>query len=188
MWDHLTLNPTSYDMPNGYTGSYNYWDKNYSGTGSVSGAGPMTANGESLSGGLGDLTDGVIAANNWYIDEPPRGGEGPYVGWLYITPIITFNFGETVVVDSMTLYLDDANGYGGVNPPASVDINGTNYLVTDPASGAPFSVTFSGLNAIGSSLTLQLMLRLAHIPTGSTTTAGHDKQDFGSIIRQRYTP
>ena len=30
--------------------------------------------------------------------------------------------------------------------------------------------------------------RLAHIPTGSTTAAGCDKQDFGSMIRQRNTP
>ncbi len=30
--------------------------------------------------------------------------------------------------------------------------------------------------------------RLAHIPTGSTTAAGPDKQDFGSMIRHRNTP
>ena len=30
--------------------------------------------------------------------------------------------------------------------------------------------------------------RLAHIPTGSTIATGCDKQDFGSVIRQRNTP
>ena len=30
--------------------------------------------------------------------------------------------------------------------------------------------------------------RLAHIPTGSTTAAGCDKQDFGGMIRHRNTP
>ncbi|MFV2066020.1 MAG: hypothetical protein ACC645_03505 [Pirellulales bacterium] len=44
----------------------------------------------SLSGGLGDLTDGVIATENWYIVEPPDGPNGPYVGWNHgNTPVIS---------------------------------------------------------------------------------------------------
>ena len=50
---------TSYEMPNGggdaSGGTYNYWDGSYSGSGST------TTDAAALSGGLGDLTDGIIA-------------------------------------------------------------------------------------------------------------------------------
>src|SRR5438067_2130557 len=72
------LTPISYDMPNGFGrasgGMYNYWDKQYTGTGST-----MT-DGALLTGGLGDLTDGVIAGGHWYDVENIQ-GTGPYVGW-----------------------------------------------------------------------------------------------------------
>ena len=69
--------PTSYDMLNGQTGSFTYWDDSYNGTGSP------TTSGDLLTGGLGDLTDGVIATENWFSTP------GPYVGWDSITPTIT---------------------------------------------------------------------------------------------------
>jgi len=47
--------PDSYDMLNGNTGSYNYWDETYNGSGCV------TCDNAALSGGRGDLTDGIIA-------------------------------------------------------------------------------------------------------------------------------
>ena len=76
------VTPTSYDMPNGYTGSYEYWDESYTGSGNTA------ADGDPLSGGLGDLTDGVVASDNWYVVEAPL-GPGPYVGWT-IDPTISF--------------------------------------------------------------------------------------------------
>ena len=77
------LQPDSYSMPNGYSGSYNYWDEIYSGSGC------RTCDGAFLSGGTGELTDGVIATDNWFVVEAPA-GNGPYVGWP-IDPTITFH-------------------------------------------------------------------------------------------------
>jgi len=135
--------PVAYDMPNGNGqasgGSYNYWDKNYTGIGNTS------LDGAFLSGGLGDLTDGVIATQNWYLTEN-GGGTGPYVGWLNVNPTIKFRFVGSPSISSITLYLDDSNGAGGVNPPALINLSvdggpALSYAVTDPASAAPFSVT-----------------------------------------------
>ncbi len=140
---------TSYDMLNGNTGSYQYWDQTYTGAGNV------TLDGSALSGGLGDLTDGVIAADNWFVVEAPA-GNGPYVGWT-IDPLITFNFAAGTIVDSLTIYVDDANGAGGVSVPGSVRINGgAPIALLDPVGSAPISFTFAGLNAAGP-LTLQLI-------------------------------
>ena len=59
--------PTSYEMPNGTTGTYSYWDDSYDGTGN------NQLNFAALAGGTGDLTDGVIAVDNWFVEEPPLG-------------------------------------------------------------------------------------------------------------------
>lgn len=144
------LYPTSYDMPNGYSGSYNYWDKFYTGTGLT------TNDGAPLIGGLGDLTDGVIASDNWFVVEAPISGEGPYVGWKTIDPTITFHFGSLVQIDQVTLYVDDAHGYGGVDLPASVDIGATNFLIPQGGGSEPKAFTFSGLGLTGNSLELTL--------------------------------
>jgi hypothetical protein len=166
---------SSYDMRNGNGqasgGSFNYWDIAYTGTGSVNGAGPKTADGETLTGGLGDLTDGVIAAVNWNTIETTA-GTGPYVGWCrdcggasVLDPTITFRFTpgllETYVFDTVTLFLDDSNGAGGVEPPSSVSIsiNGgpaINTIVADPAGGAPFALTIDLGGTPGDEITIQL--------------------------------
>ncbi len=147
---------TSYGMLNGETGSYEYWDQTYSGAGAV------TTDGAPLSGGLGDLTDGIIAADNWFVVEQPA-GNGPYVGWFGIDPFITFDFAPGTTVDALTIYVDDANGNGGVSTPGSVRINGGALIpLADGATGAPLSFTFSGLNATG-----PLTLELFDGPTGA---------------------
>lgn len=138
-------------MQNGETGSYNYWDETYSGSGNT------TANGSFLSGGTGDLTDGIIAASSWNVTEPPA-GNGPYVGWRHITPTITFHFSpKNVALDSITLYLDDRNGSGGVGAPSAVIIDGVIYDLSDPAGTGPFSVTLSNLGFYGSSVDVTLV-------------------------------
>lgn len=142
---HATpLAPASYEMSNGETGSYTYWDDSYDGSGS------NTTSLAPLSDGLGDLTDGVIATQNWF-NTP-----GPYVGWLNINPTITFSFDGTVAIDTVTLHVDDANGAGGVATPGSVSIAGTNYAIADPAGAAPFAVTIGGLGFTGATLDIQL--------------------------------
>jgi MYXO-CTERM domain-containing protein len=144
------VSPTSYNMPNGFSGSFNYWDENYTGSGN------KTTDGAALSGGLGDLTDGILAADNWNIVEAPA-GNGPYVGWT-IDPLITFNFASPISFQTVQIHFDDSNGNGGVSAPASVSINGTNFLVTDPAGSAPFLQSFNvaPLNLTTSQLNIQL--------------------------------
>lgn len=147
----VPIDPISYDMQNGQSGSYTYWDEYYSGTGST------TTNLASLSGGLGDLTDGIIANTNWNLAEAPP-GNGPYVGWS-INPTITFHFGAPVSIDSITFYVDDPNGYGGVYAPSGFIINGIPYIVSDPAGSAPTSFTFSNLGLNLSDLTVTVNKR-----------------------------
>jgi len=138
--------PTSYDMLNGNTGSYQYWDETYTGSGCV------TCDNAALAGGLGDLTDGIIATDNWYVVEAPA-GNGPYVGWT-LDPTITFHFAPMTAIDTISVYYDDANGAGGVSTPASFWVNGTNYGVTDAPGSAPNVFTVSGLGFLGDTFTL----------------------------------
>lgn len=125
------VSPTSYDMPNGDTGTFTYWDDSYNGSGDP------TISSTPLSGGLGDLTDGVIATSNWNITP------NLYVGWDEVTPTITFNFDAAYAFDYLVVYVDDANEFGGVSTPSSIDllVNGiaTSTPLTDGDSGAPLS-------------------------------------------------
>lgn len=129
--------PVSYSTQNGEAGAFTYFDDSYNGSGNTATA--LAA----LSGGLGDLTDGIIATDNWF-NTP-----GAYVGWLSIDPTITFYFSGPVNIDSVTFYFDDSNGAGGVSPPTQVQIStpatATAGPVPDPDSGLPFAFTFSGL-------------------------------------------
>lgn len=129
-----TVVPESYSMQNGETGSYQYWDQSYNGSGNPGGS--LSA----LSGGTGDLTDGIIATQNWNVAEEPV-GNGPYVGWVNINPVISFLFDAAYTFNSITFHFDDSNGTGGVRPPSSVSVNGLNGAVTDPSGGAPFAYT-----------------------------------------------
>jgi len=117
-------------------GSYNYWDKKYNGSGNTSTGLAL------LSGGLGDLTDGVIATKNWNLVENVA-GTGPYVGWRTISPTIDFFFSTTYIFDSVTIYFDDPHA-GGVVLPSSVTIDAKNFSVTDPhpLSNSPAALTF----------------------------------------------
>ena len=130
------LHPTSYDLPNGQLGGDvpNFFDDTYTGTGDKHAVlAPLT-------GGLGDLTDGVIANTNW------SGQYLQYVGWHSIDPKITFHFQNTVSLDDVKFYFDDAE-FGGVDNPAGVTIsNGTTSLfaaVSDPPGSAPFVFDFN---------------------------------------------
>jgi hypothetical protein len=143
--------PTSYDMPNGIAGSYTYFDSTYNGSGNTA------VSGAALSGGLGELTDGIIPTSNWSVTEPPD-GDGPYVGWQNFDPTITFHFVAGTTINGVTIYLDDSNGAGGVSPPSAIRINGQQYNIADPAAGAPFAFTVTGL-ALTGDLQLELLRR-----------------------------
>lgn len=149
----------SYDMNNGHgqasSGSYNYWDRAYSGAGST------TTDNALLSGGKGDLTDGLITLDNWYNVENAA-GTGPYVGWRYEVlpggPDITFHFASSVSISGIRIHADDSAGAGGVSLPSSVSFNGgTPILVTDPDPGtAPSWLEFAGLSLSGNSVQVRL--------------------------------
>lgn len=166
--------PVSYDMSNGdgqaNGGTYNYWDKNYTGSGNT------TQDGACLSGGLGDLTDGIIATQNWSAVENAA-GTGPYVGWVNRNPTITFNFGNLVNIDAVTIYVDGSNGAGAVEIPQSVDLSmgassfNSGILVGSP-NGSPTSFTFSGLGFSGSSLQLGLNRTLGWVMLSEVTFQG----------------
>ncbi len=141
--------PVSYDMQNGYIGFDGYYDDSYDGNGC------KTCPLAFLSGGKGDLTDGIIATQSWNIVEILP-GPGPYIGFAVVNPLIHFNLGSSVLINSVTLYLDDTNGLNGVAPPSSVTINATNYLIPDPVAGDPFAFSVTGLNLNVSTLDIEL--------------------------------
>ena len=140
------ISPTSYDTINGHTGSFQYWDETYTG------AGCTTCNGAPLTGGKGDLTDGIIATDNWNVVEAPA-GNGPYVGWLDVNPLIKFHFASGTSIDAITIYVDDADGFGGVMLPGGVTFSDgtttTSFLIAEQAGANPKSFTFAGLGLTG---------------------------------------
>ncbi|MEO0667372.1 MAG: VPLPA-CTERM sorting domain-containing protein [Pseudomonadota bacterium] len=141
-----TVTPTSYDTVNGNTGTYTYWDDTYNGTGST------TTSGSALSGGTGDLTDGVIATGNWFAP----GETGKYVGWLNTDPTITFNFAQAYDFTAVTFHFDDSNGSGGVSQPSLVNVNGSGFTIPTNPGSAPFSFTVDLTGTKTDTLTTQL--------------------------------
>lgn len=147
---------TSYDMPNGggqaSGGSYNYWDLNYSGSGST------ITDGAPLSGGSGDLTDGVIANNTWNNVEN-NAGTGPYVGWYssglggQLDPTVTFHFAGSPTITSINIHMDNS-GIGGVLAPQTIFVDGVNTAFVAPGGGFGWA-TLSGLNLTGNTHTIQ---------------------------------
>jgi hypothetical protein len=146
--------PTSYDMPNGDTGEYSYWDTAYTGSGN------SHADGSLLSGGLGFLTDGIIASQNWsfYGAQYPN---GPYVGWWSggvngLDPTIQFHFAGTVDIASVTIYSDNSYGSGDVGTPGAAVVNGTSYSITQPPfTGFSTAITLP-VSVVGNELDLTL--------------------------------
>jgi hypothetical protein len=147
----MALAPSSYEMPNGNTGSYTYHDDSYNGAGCVN------CDEAPLSGGTGDLTDGVIATDNWFVTEAPA-GPGPYVGWFLRDPLITFRWDTPVNITSVTFHFDDSDGSGGVSAPAGLEVDGMSFAVADPAGSAPFSFT-AAVNFSGTDLVVNIFSR-----------------------------
>ena len=123
----------SYDTFNGDSGQFHYWDKNYTGVGST------TTDHAPLTGGTGDLTDGVIAPANWFAVENAA-GTGPYVGYFNFDPTITFHFAAPTSFSSATFYFDVAKA-GGVNQPRSIDVNALSFTLPTYPGTAPQSFT-----------------------------------------------
>lgn len=147
----VSVAPTDYSTVNGQTGRYKYFDDSYNGTGST------TTSSASLSGGVGDLTDGVIATADWYVGG--QTGANPYIGWYYtatLNPTVTFNFAEVLSFNSATVFFADSEGYGGVDQPASISVNGVNFAVPEPATtGVPSSIILDITGQVTNQLTMQ---------------------------------
>jgi len=156
----VPVNPSSYAMPNGYGqsvgGEYNYWDANYTGSGN------KTSDGEPLTGGLGKLTDGIIATESWEWNDTDgiphsqqnSAGTGPYVGWTNGDPTITFSFASEVTINSITFYVDNpandtfGNPRGGVAAPLGFTIGSTSYssgVVNTSEGTGPLAITLANL-------------------------------------------
>jgi hypothetical protein len=152
-----TIAPTSYSMTNGTANSpYNaYRDDTYN-VGGVLHPNAGTS-GAALSGGLGQLTDGVSATVGWNLSDG-FGAAGPNVGWQNVNPTITFFFDKAYSFDTVTVRVQDTNGAGAVNPPASLTVNGTVVkTVVDEPSGAPFDVVVD-VSALDPTDTLTLLV------------------------------
>lgn len=121
----------SYSMLNGMVGSSTYYDDTYNGNGS-----PGTEL-SALSGGTGDLTDGVIATLNWNQNSTP------YVGWQNRNEPITFFFDGSHIVDSIMVYFD-VSGLGGVAAPLGFDVDwgfgNQSFTVPPPVGNDPSSI------------------------------------------------
>ncbi len=172
------LNVLSYDMRNGdgqaSSGSFNYWDLSYTGSGST------TTDSAPLSGGKGDLTDGYVETQNWFSVENGA-GTGPYVGWRFSDPVIKFHL-DASSVDSLTVFADDSDGAGGVSLPDGVTINGTFYDVDQAMAGAePKALTFSGLGITGGEVEIELNRSNEWVFVSEVTFAGEPVPEPASL-------
>jgi len=147
--DAAMLSPVSYDMFNGSSGNYNYWDDSYNGNGN------NLHDAAYLSGGVGDLTDGVIATQSWNNAELET-ASGPYVGWTNYDPTINFRFNSRINFNTITIYADDFDGYEGVSQPTSVSVNGMSFLVADHAGANPFAISLTNLAFSASDLDITI--------------------------------
>jgi hypothetical protein len=145
---------SSYDTPNGdgqaSGGSFNYWDLNYTG------AGATNVDGAALSGGVGDLTDGVVASDFWFNTEN-GGGTGPYVGWYAphtLNPLIAFELAGPANINQIDIHIDNSF-VGGVFAPAAIWVDGVAQAFTAPAVGTIGTISLTGLNLTGTSHTIQ---------------------------------
>lgn len=110
------VEPVTYEAPTPNNGVFGYQDDTYNGT-NIGGM---------LSGGTGDLTDGVVAPGHWF--TTPR----PWVGWANADPTLVFRFAPGTILDTVDFYFDNAQGAGAVRLPRSVTLG---------FDGGPLSIT-----------------------------------------------
>jgi hypothetical protein len=148
--DATQLFATSYDMLNGDNSSpgTSLRDDTYQPDPSGHHNTPYAA----LSGGLGDLTDGIITNSNWGVAPLP------FVGWsdsVFPNPQITFHFPGTVNLDDVQIHMNKDYSAGSV----TFSMGGTN--ITRPVTincpgGANDLFDFSNLNLTGNTLVVTL--------------------------------
>lgn len=101
---------STYSLENGESGSQTYYDDTYGGVGST---GNPNVSGSFLSGGLGQLTNGVFAAPADIFDDE-------WVGWFNIQPAITIDLGAAYAVDSVSVHASNwSPPFNDVGAPGS---------------------------------------------------------------------
>lgn len=132
------VQPLAYDVPNGESGAFTYFDDLYSGVGSKETALSL------LSGGVGDLTDSIVATENWFTNP------SLYVGWRSVNPTISFYLPQLTTISRIVVHVDDSNGAGGVFTPESVEIRAGDFVfskaLADPRRSRPLAVDFPALS------------------------------------------
>ena len=142
---------SSYDMFNGGSSSLetSLMDDTYAGAGAT---GNRTVPYSPLAGGLGDLTNGLIAPGNW--DAYPL----PFVGWRdYIvpSPAITFHFAGSVNIDDVKIHIN--KGYSPSSVQFAMGGNSQTIAVNMGISGAANDwVDFPNLGLTGNTLVVTL--------------------------------
>jgi hypothetical protein len=142
---------TSYDMTNGGTSSLgtSLRDDTYTG-----GTGNPGVNYSILTGGIGELTNGITNGGNW--NTTP----GPYVGWqqsALASPIITFHFGAMENFNDVHIYTNWQYSASSVDFSVNGGSTWINRAVNLLApSTANVWVDFLGLGLTGNTLTLRL--------------------------------
>jgi hypothetical protein len=139
---------SAYSMRNGEVGDFTYLDDLYTGDGGATALSQLT-------GGVGDLTDGVVAAQSW------RSEPGPYVGWGSTDPVVAFHFCGPVQVEAVSVYVDAPVGDdGNVRAPSEVHLLMGGETVVHPVSvpaEGPVEIRLDGLDLVGRSLEITLV-------------------------------
>jgi hypothetical protein len=105
--------PVSYDVQNGNTGAFTYQDDSYAGQGD------RTVDGAYLTGGLGQLSDGIVSSLwSW----SSQADAAPWIGWQYTDPDVRFVFDEEKFVDTINLHTL-ANRQAGIDVWDSVAVS-----------------------------------------------------------------
>src|SRR5262245_5449555 len=100
----------TYSMQNGESGSQTYYDDIYGGPGS---SGNPNVSGSFLSGGLGQLTNGLFANGGDIFDDE-------WVGWSSIQPTVTIDLGSTYFVNSIGFHASNwSPPFNDVGAPGS---------------------------------------------------------------------
>lgn len=182
------VSPITYSAPNGGQGAFPYFDDTY--------IGPCRSPYNvdilfcdqyvpysPLSGGHGQLTDGVAVDLNWWRypntwvgwlekdytlagAQCVRPGEGCLPG-LGAPPEVQFYFTDAYSFQLIQIHVDDSDGYGGVSVPLKVEVSDGSttieYSVDDPPGPRPAWLTFDAAGLTGSSLLVRLFFRTAWV-------------------------
>ncbi len=109
-----TLPIISYAMENGDAGGQSYFDDTYGGPGAT---GNPNVAGSFLSGGLGQLTNGLFASASDIFDDE-------WVGWNFIQPTITVDLGTPRSINSVSFHASNLSPlYNDVGAPGSANLS-----------------------------------------------------------------